>query len=574
MRKKEKTLKIKANYSSYFDTSIAIKNIYEIQAITANGCNVPFENGSHTIKGGKYLIPISSLADNLDKKGKVTLNLFHDEKIKGTIHLELVIDDNVPQMNRIKNTKDKLFTFAYQAISWNENWDYKKVCSKKALCRYFGVGFDVIYDNRFHIKIDDKEIPKELIYELNNLEKLNKSLLLDDDLIHYLTRGEFQVESATFKPFFEYNKELNINGTTICFKDRNDLKTFLKNRLSIYINHPRIYGINVVDEPAHETIISGLKEIYIALKECAKELGREDFYLYINLLPMSAWTGALAGNKETKDVVKDYKTYLSDYILSLGIDYISYDLYPIKDECGPERQSPYVFENVMLAANIAKENNISLKVVTQTNTISFPNQEIINKRIVSYDDLKFLTNTLLGFGVKDISFFTYHYLNYTSPNEIWQKGDGFLINHNNKRTSLYYSTKQIIKEMHCFYLYCSDFKYQYSYLFSNEEDERYINASRHNVDNIKDKLPFDISKQYPFLITNLSYQNKELFMIQNPHNDKSRNIVSEYEIIFKNEIKNVEIFESGQSRILKTENNRVRICLSSGRAIYMVLENE
>ncbi len=569
-----KSLKIGAEEFAYFDTSIALKSIPGIQAITANGINVPFENGSSFNKGGKYLIPIASLIECSNPNGQVRVKLFHNEKCKAEILLDLGKHKLNLRIESIKKSENKLFTFAYQGISWNEKWDYRKVCSKKALSRYFDVGFDAIYDNRFHVKIEDQKLSKELLFELNNLRQFHKSLLLDDDLIHCLTSGEFQPSDATFKPYFEYGKDLKVGNSVLRFANRGELKSFLKKRLSIYIHHPQIYGINVVDEPAHDTIVSGLKEIYLALKECVKELGREDFYLYINLLPMSSWTGALAGEKETKNRDEDYKTYLLDYIDALGIDYLSYDLYPIKDECGNERQSPYAFENVMLAANIAKEKNVSLKVVTQTNTIAFPNQKIVNKRIVNYDDLKFLTNTLMGFGVNDISFFTYHYLNYSSPNEIWQKGNGFLINHNSKRTSLYYSTKQIIKELQSFYSYFSGFRYQYAYLFSDNEDERYRNASKHNAENIEEKLPFDIARKEAIFITNLKKGDIDLFMIQNPHNDKTKNKVADYQITFKKPIDHVQIMESGQFRMLKTVDNQIKIRLSSGRAVFMELGNE
>lgn len=568
MEKAIKTWELCALFGSqeYINTNDFGIKIKGIQQIRCGQFNIPFENASTTSKMDSYLIPVASLINcSKGKKNKLRLEFISNNKVRDIIDVKLYLIDHYFEPKLNKGDENIIFSFAYQAISWNGN--YKSACNVKKLKEYFNVGFDVIYDNRFHVKVNDTILNDALIYEINNLEKINKKIIIDDDLICKLASGTLDFNTYNFVPNFEYGKPINIEGHKFQFNNKEELEQFLHKRLEFYVKNPNIFGVNLIDEPSHTIITTSLKEIYLAIKNCLIKLGREDFYIYINLLPMSAWTRSLAGYLESKDRAVDYNRYLIDYVDNLGIDYISYDLYPLTDDNSDESQWPYIFQNLMIAAKVAKEKNVKLKVVTQTNTISFPKHNSENNWVIDYDDIKFLTNTLIGFGVRDISFFTYHYLDYHDENESWIDSESFMINKNGDKTNVYYSVKQILNELKEFAYFIEGYKYECSYIIGTSNLDFINNGIKENTNF---QAPFEIKSNKPLLVSVLNKNNARCYMIQNINYSKYKDYIQK--ITIKSPRKYLNIFESGSYRCLKLENNKAEIILSKGRAIYIIDE--
>ena len=92
------------------------------------------------------------------------------------------------------------------------------------------------------------------------------------------------------------------------------------------------------------------------------------------------------------------------------------------------------------AAKVAKRYGVEFHFVSQTSTLVGGG----NKRVMSEADLRWLNNTQLGFGVDEMSYFTYH-ARSTTKVETWLD-DATFINHFGEKTEIYYIMQKIIAE--------------------------------------------------------------------------------------------------------------------------------
>ena len=84
-----------------------------------------------------------------------------------------------------------------------------------------------------------------------------------------------------------------------------------------------------------------------------------------------------------------------------GAQYIQYDQYPFRRA---DVVDVYYILGLQVASKIAKERNVEFYFVTQTYGQT---DNITNPRMLSQEDLYWLNNMLVGFGIKQISYFTY-----------------------------------------------------------------------------------------------------------------------------------------------------------------------
>ena len=138
-----------------------------------------------------------------------------------------------------------------------------------------------------------------------------------------------------------------------------------------------------------------------------KDLSDIDFYKAIEAYIRNI--GATGGHDNIRrqsvrfQIMRErFAAYCQLFIDATGAEYIAPDLYPLYSE-GP--MSNYIV-SLQTAAEVAKANGIDLYVVSQTH--SYVSGDSNSTRILSDADARWLNNTLLAFGVKNIIYFTYH----------------------------------------------------------------------------------------------------------------------------------------------------------------------
>ena len=262
---------------------------------------------------------------------------------------------------------------------------------------------------------------------------------------------------------------------TTRFKTRDDLDKWVYDQLAPYMNHPAFYGVMLADEPSyHNAYCYG--EVYKSIKRVAP-----DCYVQYNLLPMEHNFGTvqyrmpgLSGYTEntiTNQLIEAaYKSYVESYVDCMGIDYIQYDDYPMKTytaggynddweyhKKGDAYIDPTALRCLQIVAEVAKARNLDVKVVTQSCVMKSNGN--ISIRALTEDDARWLNNYLMGFGVKQINYFTYWTKASNSSSGEYFVDGGSFVNRDGTTTALYNFMKTIMADNTKFASTISHFDY-------------------------------------------------------------------------------------------------------------------
>ena len=90
------------------------------------------------------------------------------------------------------------------------------------------------------------------------------------------------------------------------------------------------------------------------------------------------------------------------FLDATGCDYLQYDQYPVTANKGIIGEYIRGFQ---VAAEICRERGIELKHIVQTT--GYNNNGNPNRRVITEADARWINNVMLGFGVKDILYYTY-----------------------------------------------------------------------------------------------------------------------------------------------------------------------
>ncbi len=227
------------------------------------------------------------------------------------------------------------------------------------------------------------------------------------------------------------------------FATEADLDKQIAEYMAPYKDHPAFYGVMLGDEPSYERA-EAYGQIYRSLKRVAPNC-----FAQYNLLPISAgkYTESndripmiseeeAEGKTDMEIVVLRYQKYLRMFLDSTGANYVQYDQYPL----GKGVDDWYII-GLQVVAAMAKEYDIDFYFVSQTMGRDDANA---HDRILKEADLYWINNMLLGFGIKQISYFTY----WTKANndiEHFTDGGSFITRYGEK-TDIYYAMQHIMAE--------------------------------------------------------------------------------------------------------------------------------
>lgn len=243
----------------------------------------------------------------------------------------------------------------------------------------------------------------------------------------------------------------NLLGGT--YKTEEELLKALEECTRPYRDMPGFYGVQLYDEPrwtklkSYAQVIKGLKKLY------------PNIYLQCNLLP---YCGIDLIASETTDDYSGYKKYLNDWLEMTELGNLTFDEYFFRKDYlqGSEGGS---FMTYMLAAEACKKHNATLGTTLQS--FACMSHAGLHHRHVTEPDMYFQCNMAMGFGAREIAFFTYMTkIKFTLHKESKGANDsldgGAWINYDGTRTRLYYFGKKVLKEMQNFAPII--FKYKYN----------------------------------------------------------------------------------------------------------------
>ncbi len=226
------------------------------------------------------------------------------------------------------------------------------------------------------------------------------------------------------------------------FANEKELDEFIADCIKPYKDHPAFYGVQLLDEPYGGQLVS-VGQTYRSLKRV-----NPDAFVQCNLLPLCGVAGCNGFFPYEGDWVENWVTYLEIFLNETGADYVMYDSYPICEQWWDSHISRTYILGLQAAAKLCKERGVELHIVAQT--FGMTNCGYYYNIMPNEAQLRWQMNLLLGFGVKEFSYFTY-WTKQTNDTkgELFHDGQA-MMTRDGKRTETWYQIQQIHKEMQKF----------------------------------------------------------------------------------------------------------------------------
>lgn len=253
-------------------------------------------------------------------------------------------------------------------------------------------------------------------------------------------------------------KVVGADGT---YKTYEELVAKMEEYLSVYCNKEGFYGIRLGDEPALSKA-ENFGYVYKAVKQAAKNLGKDDIYILLNLLPLeSAALGSFAESGDA-DIRASYKKYIETFIEAADADEICVDSYPFKPDgtAGGERVLTGHYVSMQVLAEVCEEHGVSACFIVQSFEMVYTKGNSANgyMRIDNANDMCMQIASLLGFGIEDFAFYTYMTCDVTGTSYSATDGSSFITS-TGATTDIYDYAKGAIANAKAVYALLNDFDY-------------------------------------------------------------------------------------------------------------------
>ncbi len=395
-------------------------------------------------------------------------------------------------------------------------------------------------------------------------------------------------KTAAVQEYLDLVKAAGLTMNTTRFKDQNALDAYLMGEIKHYKDHPAFYGVMLADEPSyHNAYCYG--KVYQSLKRIAPEM-----YVQYNLLPLEQTLSTIkyrypglsnkssASNTELENA---YKAYVTGFIDAMGTDYIQYDDYPFKSaEEGIlfwTDTVPYVdntaLRNIQLIAEIAAERGLDVKVVTQTALMHTGGKDgPVHIRKITEADARWLNNYLMGFGVKQINYFTYWTKASNSSTGEWYDDGGSFVNRDGTMTEVYNIMKAIMAENTAFAPTISNFNYSDSHVYGTNNDSNLNNdhiswSSSLTDSNYSFKWLAGVTTNKEYTLVTELYDEENynyMYMLMNTI-DTYYGGTQSVTVTLDSKVASFYVYSPNGSRTLVT-GNTYTVSLTAGQAIYIM----
>lgn len=359
------------------------------------------------------------------------------------------------------------------------------------------------------------------------------------------------------------------------FQNEKALDEYVKKCLAGYMDHSAFYGVILQDEPDYKTA-TAYGQVYQSIKRVCSSA-----YVQMNLYPMERtafrFYPPLAGNEnvdETNRKATDvsnselytrYTAYVTAFLDSTGCDYLQYDQYPMTNSKGVIEEYIKCFQ---LTAALCLERGIELKHVAQSS--AWYSNGTLNRRELSEADARYTNNMMLGFGVKDIVYYTY-WEKESTTDETVVSGSAF-VDSNGSATKLYGYIKNIIAENNAFANVILNFDYRSSKIvkgssvsYSSPQVNLATSGTLAKVTSVtSDKEYALVTELYDETLGNYMYM---LQNITNPIYGTARQTST---ITFSPEYAYAAVFINGVRSDIELNNGTYTATLNAGDAVFII----
>lgn len=362
------------------------------------------------------------------------------------------------------------------------------------------------------------------------------------------------------------------------FANEAALDEYVRSCIEQYNDHEAFYGVLLQDEPDYKMATS-YGQVYKSIQRVCP-----DAYIQVNLLPMERSTfkkyPPLPGNEgvdessrltadvSDEELVTRYRAYIGSFIDNTGCNYLQYDQYPMTESTGILTEYIRSFQE---SAEFCKERNIDLKHITQTTSFSVGGA--LSRRQITEKEARYLNNTMLGFGVKQIIYYTFWTKSENSTAETTVDGSCFMDWYGNK-TDLYYFMQKIIGENSQFENVILNFDYTSSCTYSITPTvyscQQVGMAKSGTFQKISDVT---IDKECA-LVTELYDKNKDnyMYMLQNVVDPQyqGRKAYQTISVTFPKEYRYVSVFKNGERTECQLKGGKFTVSQKPGEAVFVI----
>ena len=373
---------------------------------------------------------------------------------------------------------DKFDFYAYSAYSdgtyeIDDETYYigKSLANLKQYSQYGEAGMTIYFPQSDMLISDDPSTVTNAKKLIDDLAKVGiYKTILQDSRILYLSM-----------------RETAIVGNGCQFADEAALDAYIYNCVKDYANYPGVYGIQLGDEPKY-SMLSAYAAVYNSIKRVNATYGFNLFVQY-NLNPLNVtemvytnYYPATSGTYEWNNyryklglasrfdaTVTRYTQYINDFLNAMNPDSIMYDDYPLMENKngGYEISDSYI-PCLQIVAKAAADRGIKFYNVTQ----AFENNAdgTLHRRAVTEAGAKWLNNILLGFGAKQIAYYTYYTRSESDSTggESYVDGQSF-VDYNGNPTDLYYTMQGIMSDNQIFASTILQFDYKGSSTYGSAD---------------------------------------------------------------------------------------------------------
>ena len=439
---------------------------------------------------------------------------------------------------------------------------------------YKDVGMTIVYPQsilKIDIKNDRQKGWEKAKAEIDKFASIgmNKVTLYDEDLA-WLGLNNYKNEPLV--------------GEGMRFATYDELDEYVYCLVSLYADYPGVYGVALADEPKYKAV-EAYGEVYNSILRVNEKYGYNLYpdynlnplnlnaFVYDEYYPHVEGTGeadAVTGKASFEDGMARYKAYIEGYMDSLNPSAIQYDDYPLRNGYLSDTYLPCM----EYVAGVARDRNIKFHMVAQT--FGMYSSGSLSMRKLTQQGANWLNNTMLGFGVSEISYFTY-YTNSESKTD----GESFIDNMSfvdlyGKPTNIYYMMKEIIANNQKFAPTVLQFDYKKSGIFTKlplNFGDRHIRNMEANVQTYDKVKSVSVNKECAMVNELYDAENdRYMYMAMNIVDpDYQGSLV--YQTItleFAPEYKYALVYKNGEPSLYKLKNNRLDIKGAPGDASFVI----
>lgn len=349
------------------------------------------------------------------------------------------------------------------------------------------------------------------------------------------------------------------------FASTQALDNYISECMAPYINHPALYGMQLVDEPRY-TMFESIRDVYQSIHRVAPDL-----FVQCNLYPLETNAGSLPFYPETdtNDVYERYESYVNLYVDTVGMNYVMVDSYPMMANSIKAQH----IRGLQIIANICAKRDLKFFLVAQTCEIT--RGGTLYLRRVTEEDMYWQTNLALGLGVSQLSYFTY-WNKQDNNTHAEQFTDGTAImTREGVRTELYYALKNIHKEIQKLAPTILNFTYSDSTFVTkkptNWTTSHLSSALRGNLEYVTN---IEVDKETVF-VSELQDGEKDytMYMVMNlinPIYASEPNAVQTTVLTFDSKFTRAIVFDKGERTDVALNNGKLTFTLNPGHAQFVI----